>query len=232
MRDARASRALRVTIRVVIVQSVRAARRCRPWLERAADGVVDLREVAPCAAGLTRHAVAGGALAGALGAAQVFAGPGTGQLLKLALGLSVGAVAVSAALCAARRHSPPGSVVRVRALLVATTARVAPAHRQLLPARLLELGCAPGLALRALAPGSVEAVLEGALERAVTGQVVARIPGLSQVLDGLGVCRVSVSSALFVRDFELAARDLCTELGEEPCWPALNAATAPLALAA
>jgi len=205
MRHYNSASGVRLSILFVLRGSLRVGRACRPLIERVVDVVVAV--VAPGAAEslapLTRYAVAGGALAGTLALARAFAGPGLSELIEIVAAISVGAIAVSAALAATRscRALPTSS----RALIVATTNIVAAEHGHLSAMRALLFVCNPR-SLLALGAGPVfQKAIRMVVKAIVLRPVFQVVPGLGLGLDTVSACRVGVSSVRFIRHFETAA---------------------------
>jgi hypothetical protein len=214
MRVSRTTRALSRSLRFAIIGSFRVARACRPWVARAGHVWTEIvaREADGLSSSLTRHALLAGAAAGTVALAKAFAGPGVSELLDVAGAVAVGAIAVSAVICVARR-SRRGGWVHVRALIVATARRVAPAHRQLLAVKTLEFVCAPRSFVLLLTPGPwLGQAAEWAVTKVILDPALERVPVFGLALQMVGVCKASVRHALFVREFETSAAQLCESL--------------------
>jgi hypothetical protein len=196
---------VRGVVRIGRGGSVRISRACRPVIERVVDGVVAV--VAPGAGNsmrpLTRYAVAGGAIAGTLALARAFAGPGLSELIEIVAAISVGAIAVSAALAVrrSRRALPTSS----RALIIAATKSVAAEHRHLSSTRALVLVCNPRSVLALGAGPLLQKAVRMVVEALLVRPVLQVVPGLGLGLDAVSACRVSVSSVRFIRHFEATA---------------------------
>lgn len=215
-----------LTVRIVVRGSLHLADICQPWIERAVDVTVSwvTRGASDQWGPLTRHAVAAGVTAGGLAIARSFAGPGISELLELASALAVGAIAVSAGVRIARRHSASGVPIRARSLIAATTVEVAPEHRDLLSVRALVVVCDPRAAIdraRAalqdpeawLMDGLVHAALGAAARRLLKSLMIAPavglLPGLGAALDIVNACEKGASSLRFIHHFESSAEQLC-----------------------
>lgn len=217
------SRLVVVSIRVLVRRGVRNGRASQTCVGAAL--IVVARVVVPGACGtLTRHSLAAAVVAGALAIARGFVGPGLSELLGIIAALSVGAIAVSAAICIARQTTRPDLPVRAGALLTATVLHVAPAHRQLLSVRALEVVCDPRAALttawglvrhpRSLVQSSAARpmLVKGAglaLESLLLRRLLKHAPGLGPMLGLAGAYQMTVSSARFIHHFESSAAALC-----------------------
>jgi len=140
-------------------------------------------------------------------AAALTGGPAA-ELLKLASGLAIGAVAVSAAVVLVRHARGPARLGQMRPLLLATARRV---DTSALPAaHALRLACAPRQLLED--PSPLRWAAHYAARHAVTQLAAHPMSRVSRqlvpALDLLDACRTTVDSARFVRHFALTAAEL------------------------
>jgi hypothetical protein len=218
MRVSTGSRVFVVSVRFVVRISVRAARTCRPWVERAALVVVELvaaeaGETSTALTRYTRYAIVGGVTASAFALARAFAGPGVSELLSVIGVVSVGAVAVYIAvrLVHEAQHSSRAELpYQARALFVATTQRIADSHRGLAFTRTLEFLYEPRRVAQSLRdPALLAGFVQRSLRKLLLGRAVAAVPGLSVAREAMDVVTTGISHARFIHDFETSARQLC-----------------------
>jgi hypothetical protein len=205
---------------IVVVRSGYRGARCvravmkAPRTQRALQRLVQLIAGDGEDAGvLSISVVVAAASAGALTLAAACAGPGAAELLKLAGAVSVGAVAISAAIVLVRRRSGPSHGLTLRGLVVRTLARLGAPYDQVPVARVLHWACEPS-PLPALvdaarpAFGYVTAAARSGLMLYPTRRM---LPVLGQALDVLEACKTSLDSARFVRHFALTALHVSAE---------------------
>ena len=145
-------------------------------------------------------------------AAALTGGPAS-ELLKLASGLAIGAVAVSAAVVLVRHARGPARLGQMRPLLLATARRV---DTSVLPvAHALQLACAPRQLRQD--PSPLRWVAHYAAHHAVAQLATHPISSVSRkilpALELLDACRTTVDSARFVRHFALTAAELSSRPG-------------------
>jgi hypothetical protein len=212
-----------LSVRFVIRTSVRAAHRCRPWVARATRVMVELVEsevgvassalTRRCPSSLTRYAIVGGVTASAFALARAFAGPGVSEVLAVVGAVSIGALVVWIAVRLVReaQHTSAADLpYQTRALIVATTQRIADSHRHLPSTRTLELVCDPQRILRSVRdPALFVRLLAGALRQLVLKRAAHALPALGTAREAVDVVVTGFSHARFIYDFETSARQLC-----------------------
>lgn len=193
-------------------------RRCRPWVARVTEVVVELcaSEQGATSTALTRYtryAVIGGVTASAFALARTFAGPGASEALAVVGAVSLGALAVWIAIRVVRelqQASGPALPTQARALLVATTQRIASVHGDVALTRTLQLVCEPRSFLNAARdPVVLRRLLERSLKKLVMKHATRAVPGLRTAKEAMNVVVTGVSHARLLHDFETSARQLC-----------------------
>jgi hypothetical protein len=204
---------------VVMYWVIRGARRirvtCAPPVRRAAHGLVRLtggdRDDAIV---LGAHVVLAAASTGAIALAAVYVGGGASELLDLVGAVTIGAIAVSAAVLLVRRRVGGGRVIQVRPLIKAVAAQL-DAHLHVPAVRALRLACEPEQlwAERARAlPSALEYIARRALKKLARQPAQMLVPGVGSVLSMVSACQDTLDNARFVQAFALTAVDVCREL--------------------
>lgn len=216
MRTSTGSRVFVVSVRIVVRTSVRLARRCRPWVARASEVVLELcaterGSTTTALTRYTRYAVIGGVTASAFALARAFAGPGASEALAVVGVVAMGALVVWIAIRLVHEHtSGPALPARARALIVATTQHIADAHGDVALTRTLQLVCEPqSLLTTARDPAVLARLVQHSLKKLALKHATRAVPGLSVAKDAVGVVVTGLSHARLIHDFETSARQLC-----------------------
>jgi hypothetical protein len=177
-------------------------------VRRVAMETLSSMEEAP----ITTHVALAGAVTAGASLIAAFSDPATAHCVKCCGAVLVSCVAVSAALCVARRYGHPAHSANLSALLRATTRHVALRHDAVPAAKALSLLHAPIDLVALLANLTVDRVVGAAIRHVAGAAMETAVPYLGVALDvGRGYHAV-LRTAAFVRDFEATAEALCADV--------------------
>lgn len=205
---------LRVAVVVVRVIARRCWRSVATAVTSACDPVPATTEDAAVNSArprLSAHVIGAGVLAGGLLVAACFTQSELARVLELAAALAVAGIATSAVICMVRRHRSSGLQARTRSLLVEAAVEVAPLHRGVWGARVLEVACNPSSLLNTKQLSSRKAghVAVSALRKKILRRATKAVPVLGSGLDLLDACRTAIGSMAFVSTLERTASSRC-----------------------
>lgn len=158
---------------------------------------------------LAVHVALAALCGGALALASALTGTGASTLLKLASELTLGAIAVHAAVTLVRSRSGVPQHAPLRRLIAAALADVAGRQAALPVLRALAILCEPGRRWAELQPA--RSTLRYAAKQVFSLTAVRpakrALPGLGQALELMSLYRTTLDSARFVHHFALSAAE-------------------------